>query len=76
MKNRFELVRYGTEKFIQTLLCMTMMSSTGRPTDLKVKSSTMTTKSAESMLMSRLSVENDERRSRAFTLSPTSTQSS
>ena len=58
------------------LLWMTMMSKMGRPTDLKVNSSTMTTKSAESMLMSRLSVEKEERRSRAFTLSPTRTQSS
>ena len=51
------------------------MSSSGRPTERKVKSSTTTTKSAESMLMSRLSVEKEERRSRAFTLSPTRTQS-
>ena len=50
---------------------MTMMSSTGRPADLKVNSKTRITNNADSTLMSRLSWPKELDRSMALVVLPT-----
>ena len=64
-------VRVGIEKLIQMLPCITMISSTGRPTDRKVNSSTRMTKNADKRLMSRLSLTKDAARSLELVELPT-----
>ena len=56
---------------IQILPWMTMISSTGRPADLKVNSRISITNSADRMEISRLSSMKEELRSMALVVLPT-----